>query len=223
MGGGRGRKSDETPSEMSAARIAALPAPVCPNKCCYHVPVSHVSSNGSYALDTCKNAHMVDVKFATHLATLFAGKSVLEMGAGCGCYTHRLALSGVDVTALDGTSNIEELTNGIVRTQDVTVPFLQGSVFDWVLSLEVAEHIPPQLEGNFLDELTSHARSGIVLSWALPGQRGDFHKNGKTNAHAAEQLEKRGWLLDHNATRAMRHHVDLFWFKSTTMLFSKKV
>ena len=206
---------------MSAARIAALPAPICPQKCCSHTPVSHVSVNGSYALDTCKNSHILDVKFASHLATLFAGKSVLEMGAGCGCYTHRLALSGIDVTAVDGTSNIEELTHGIVTNQDVTVPFLIGSVFDWVLSLEVAEHIPVQLEGIFLDALTSHARSGIVLSWALPKQRGDFHKNGRTNEHAAEQLEKRGWRLDHNATRAMRHSVELFWFKSTAMLFTR--
>lgn len=207
-------------SHMSAARIAALPAPVCPIKCCFHAKVS-ATVNGSYTLETCRNAHMVDAKLSEYLATLFAGKRVLEMGAGCGCYTHRLAVAGIDITALDGTSNIAELTNGIVQEQDVTVPFMPHKIFDWVLSLEVAEHIPQQLESNFLDALTSHARSGIALSWALPGQRGDFHKNGRSNAYATAQLAKRGWRLDHNATRDLRRNVSLFWFRSTTMLFTR--
>ena len=198
-------------------------APICLTRCCNHAKVSQVSVNGSYTLDTCKNAHLIDVKFANHLAMLFLGKRVLELGAGCGCYTHRLINSGADVTAFDGTANIAELTQGLVNPQDVTVPFLPGEQFDYVLSLEVAEHIPPHLEGAFLDALTSHAREGIVLSWAVPGQRGDFHVNCRSNEHVAKQLSRRGWELNANATAVLRKKVGMFWFSNTAMIFARGV
>ena len=36
--------------------------------------------------------------------------------------------------------------------------------------LQVGEHIPPHLEAAFLGNLIRHARRGLVLSWAVPGQ-----------------------------------------------------
>ncbi len=38
--------------------------------------------------------------------------------------------------------------------------------YDWIISLEVAEHIPAQFESIYIDNLVKHAKEGIILSWA---------------------------------------------------------
>jgi len=66
-------------------------------------------------------------------------------------------------------------------------------LFDWVVAMEVAEHIPRRFESMFLDTLDNHARSGIVISWALgggpenekylkAGKEEKYHVNGHSNA-----------------------------------------
>ena len=48
---------------------------------------------------------------------------------------------------------------------------------DWVLSLEVGEHVPPAHEMMYLRNLHAHACQGLVLSWAYLGKYGVGHVN----------------------------------------------
>jgi hypothetical protein len=48
-----------------------------------------------------------------------------------------------------------------------------------IISLEVAEHIPEKYEAVYLDNIFRHAKEGIILSWAVPGQGGLSHINNK--------------------------------------------
>lgn len=73
-----------------------------------------------------------------------------------------------------------------VLRQDLTQSFLPHEIFDVVLSLEVAEHIPRALEAAFVDGVASHARERIILSWAVPTP---------SCSHSALQLA----LLPHSA------------------------
>ena len=52
---------------------------------------------------------------------------------------------------------------------DLTLPQYGLPLYDWVISLEVAEHIPAESEAIYLDNIVRHAREGVVLSWAVPG------------------------------------------------------
>ena len=199
------------------------------------------SESGSWLLN---EAYMYrfDRELARYYSQLFNGSSVLELGAGKGCYTRSLLTSSRALqhmrsreitlqhmgpsclTAYDGAANIEELTRGLVHHADLTstVSQLPESAYDWVLSSEVGEHIPAQYEERFLQAIASHARRGVVLSWALPGQPGVGHVNPLTNAQVAARMAWLGLCVDRSESARLRQQVNHSNTFAHTMLVYKR-
>ena len=128
---------------------------------------------GPFSLTSCTGMYVMDWGLAAAIAQLWIFKegthdlNILELGAGCGCYTEYYQWLGFRMRAYDGVPNIENLTDGLVATADLSKP--QGfPEADWVLSLEVAEHLRPEETETFLNNLVRPAKHGIVLSWASP-------------------------------------------------------
>jgi hypothetical protein len=61
----------------------------------------------------------------------------------------------------------ESFTEGYVKWIDVTDPLFDtiAKKFDWVMSLECGEHIPPEATEAFIDLLDRHNTKGVILSW----------------------------------------------------------
>ncbi|KAF8070957.1 hypothetical protein HT031_001038 [Scenedesmus sp. PABB004] len=116
---------------------------------------------------------------------------------------------------------IEEATHGFVQFADLTVPLFLGRTFDWVMSLEVGEHIPHELESVFLDNIARHASVGVLLTWAVPGQGGHAHVNNHPNEYVVEQMTRRSFELDPAATSRLRGVATLGWFKGSFMVFRR--
>ena len=76
-------------------------------------------------------------------------------------------LKGYD--AYDGAPFSEKTSEGRVQYLDLTLPQYGLPLYDWVMSLEVAEHIPKEYESIYLDNIVRHAKEGVILSWAKPG------------------------------------------------------
>lgn len=148
------------------------------------------------------------------------GASILDLGAGVGHYEAPYRACGLSWRGFDGSANIEEATDGRVAWADLSVPIDVGPA-DWVQSLEVGEHLPAQFTDIFVDNLCRHARKGIVLSWAVPGQGGRHHVNNRDNAFVVTALAKRGFALDSARTRTMRSSATLSWMKRTSMIFTR--
>ncbi|GAB6022251.1 hypothetical protein CHUAL_006383 [Chamberlinius hualienensis] len=123
----------------------------------------------------------------------------------------------------DGAGNVEEMTNGLVNYMDLTDEHDLPIKFDWVISLEVGEHIPPIHENTFVDNLVRHACKGIVLSWAVEGQGGHFHVNTHNNSYVRELLKLRGFHSNLEVEGSLRSHVILDYFKNTIMVFEREV
>ena len=130
----------------------------------------------------------VDKPLAEYLRDhVFKDKTVIDLGAGLGHYgkifmeEHSPVISWV---GFDGAMNVQNATDGLVRYMDLTQPHaaderpcIKG---DWVLSLEVAEHIPPQFTDSYIRNIRCSCRIGAVVSWALPSQTGGLgHVNTK--------------------------------------------
>ena len=98
--------------------------------------------------DFAARADFLDRGLAAALANLFAGVSVVELGAGKGCYAAYLRRappprhgeSRIGVRAFDGAPNVVNLTGGLVTRADLTSPLVRMPPSEWVLCLETAEH-----------------------------------------------------------------------------------
>lgn len=119
----------------------------------------------------------------------------------------------------DGAANIARLSRGRIGRLNLARRVDVGARFDWVLSLEVGEHIPRAFEGVFMDNLVKHACTGIVLSWAVPGQDGHHHVNTRENEYIKASMAERGLVADEEAERKLRGTASLPWFKNTLMVF----
>ncbi|XP_071536165.1 uncharacterized protein [Panulirus ornatus] len=120
----------------------------------------------------------------------------------------------------DGASNIDELSGGKIQVVDLSVPVDLGRRFDWVMSLEVGEHIPPAGEEAFLDDVVGHACKGVVLSWAVPGQNGHHHVNCRSNDYIKAKMALRGLKPQAEEERKLRDKVEISHFKNTIMVFT---
>lgn len=170
--------------------------------------------------------HYLDVSLANGLLDLFQqaqARTVIDFGAGLGQYDTGWRAKGLVVHAYDGAEGIEEFTNGSVTWLDLSEPvFDEVPHADWVVSLEVGEHIEAQYEQTFIDNVCSHALKGVILSWAVPGQGGHHHVNMRTNEYVAQQLRLRGFEYVPADTDRLRSMVTTStWFQTTLMVFRK--
>ena len=119
----------------------------------------------------------------------------------------------------DGAPFIEEATNGSVRFLDLILPQFWLPKYDWVMCLEVVEHIPGQHESTVLDNIVRPATEGVVLSWATPGQGGYLHVNEKSANYSQAEMRKRGLHLDHEATSKLRQAAGWYWLHNNVAVY----
>lgn len=174
---------------------------------------------------TCPMHHVpADAGLAPFLQTFFGTASVLDIGAGVGQYEaywrqHNAKLSSL---ALDGAINVPEYTHGFVQWVDFTSPiFLNGSPFDWVMALEIGEHIPAQYEEQFFENLHNNNICGIVLSWGVVGQHGHSHVNLKSNEDVVGIMKKLGYSYDIEIAQRGRKAARNSWFRDSFMVFHR--
>ncbi|CAG5129025.1 unnamed protein product [Candidula unifasciata] len=168
--------------------------------------------------------HVWDKGLSTALSKFSKGKTVGSFGDGPGKYkSHIDSLAEVvSYTAYDGAPHVENVTRGLVKFLDLTAPQYGIPAFDWVISLEVGEHIPAKYEDIYLDNLVRHAKEGIILSWATPGQEGLSHVNNKPLVDVVAQLNKRGFHINLQAGEPLRQASSFYWLKNNINVYYRK-
>ena len=115
-------------------------------------------------------------------------EKIADYGARTGGYAKYFAEKGLSVRCFDGNPAVQEISGGACEELDLSQKF-KMEVFDWVMSLEVGEHIPAKFEEVFLDNLDRHNKHGIILSWAVEGQAGRDHVNTHNNDYIKEKMK----------------------------------
>lgn len=150
------------------------------------------------------------------------GQRLYDIGCGTGTYLRILGDHGfTNLVGYEGDPPAYPEV-GWIRKHDLTTPLTvtPGNV----VCLEVAEHIPPQFEDTFLENLADACEDGanLILSWAVRGQGGDGHVNCRDNHEVMEIMGERGFKLLAEETSAARGVItELPWFRDTLFVFRK--
>ena len=104
---------------------------------------------------------------------------------------------------------------------DLTLGQYWLPVYDWVMCLEVLEHVPKEYESTVLDNLARAAGTGIVLSWAIPGQGGHHHVNCQPPEHVRDVMKQRMFFIDEIWSQKLKNSSRLSWLKKNVMVFKK--
>ena len=119
---------------------------------------SHVLPRGHYPADGIGSGVLAAL-LLNEIPTLALDRpqSINDFGAGVGQYGHALRAINKSIIwrGYDGAGNVEEYTDGFVRFFDLTMP-LSLPKADWILSLDVGEHLPPKWEFMYLRNLHAH-------------------------------------------------------------------
>lgn len=168
--------------------------------------------------------HIFDEKLCNSIISFLKeekAQNLVDFGCGHGLYTKAINSYGITTDGYDGNPNTEKISDGFGKVLDLSEKVNLQKKFDFVMSLEVGEHIPAIYEENFIYNLDQHNKNGIILSWAIRGQGGDGHFNEKDNEEVIEIFKKLNYNYDIVASSKLRQGATLYWFKNTIMVFRR--
>ena len=138
--------------------------------------------------------------------------SLIDFGAGVGQFGHTLLSERPELRhryrGYDGAGGIETYTKGFLKYVDLTQELALPRA-DWVLSLEVGEHITARKEKAFVHNLHAHNCKGVLLSWAKIGTFGHGHVNLHSPAYVRRLFEGLGYRSSSRISMVMRKGVNL--------------
>lgn len=185
----------------------------------------NIKENGIWEGLEIAHHHHHDSGLAISLTEFFKNeniKSVADFGCGMGTYVKTLQENNINASGFDGNPNTPQLTNNLCSVLDLSLPIQFNEIFDWVMSLEVGEHLPPKFEDIYMNNLHNNNKYGIILSWALKGQGGDGHVNEQNNDYIKTKMCNLGYVNDIDSENKIRNASRIWWFKNTVMVFRKK-
>ena len=122
--------------------------------------------------------------------------SAIDLGAGAGYYAITLAEAGVDTWAVDMSKDVPVFNCDNVHSiqHDLQKALRLERVFDLVLCIEVAEHLPESAADELCATIARHAGKWVVFTAAPPGQGGTGHINCQPSDYWRKKLERYGLL-----------------------------
>jgi cyclopropane fatty-acyl-phospholipid synthase-like methyltransferase len=185
-----------------------------------------IHKNGYWEGLEATSQHVYDQNLSNKLVEFYKSvnaASIVDLGCGLGDYVKHLKNSGLNADGFDGNPNTPELTQNICGVLDLSEPVKFDEPYDWVMSLEVGEHLPKQFEDIFINNLHNNNKSGIILSWAVEGQGGHGHVNTRNNDYIKSKFAALGYLNDVETENKLRESALLSWFKNTIMVFKRSI
>lgn len=176
--------------------------------------------------DRFENEHVYDPKLSNAIVDLAAKLHIsktYDFGCGHGKYVENFRKSGIDAAGYDGNPITSEIPNCYV--QDLTKDFELPPV-DFLMCLEVCEHVPKEFEDKLLHTIDRHVKPGgtLVISWAIVGQGGFGHVNCQNNDYVISKFMSMNYSFDKNTSDYLRTQVSCApWFRNTILVFNNNI
>lgn len=157
---------------------------------------------------------------------LIPARSVVDIGCGEGAWLAAFRRFGVeDVLGLDGDYVNESsllISRECFRAADLSRPFALERTFDLAVSLEVAEHLPPDSAPGFVDSIASLAPV-VLFSAAIPHQGGVHHVNEQWPEYWIRLFDQHNFApVDPIRRRIWQNETVQWWFVQNTLLFVER-
>ena len=152
-------------------------------------------------------------------------RSVVDIGCGDGSWLAVFRKFGVEeILGVDGEyvdRSLLQIPQDCFKALDLTGPFGLGRGFDLAISLEVAEHLPPDCARGFVEGLTRLAPF-VLFSAAIPFQGGEHHVNEQWPDKWAELFKVHDYLpVDFIRKRVWQNDAVEWWYAQNTLLFAR--
>lgn len=152
-------------------------------------------------------------------------QSVVDVGCGDGTWLNVFRQNGIeDFLGIDG-DYVEQASLRIPAEKflpfDLKQPLRLERTFDLVVSLEVAEHLPPECADTFVDSLT---RLGplVLFSAAVQNQGGKQHVNEQWQDYWAERFQQRGYVVIDGIRRRIWNNPNVrWWYAQNILLYAR--
>lgn len=153
-------------------------------------------------------------------------RSVVDVGCGLGSWLSVFKDFGIaDCLGLDGDYvNTDKLEISLEQFQPFALdtPIKLDRTFDLVVSLEVAEHLPPESARTFIASLTDLG-SVVLFSAAIPLQGGTNHVNEQWPSYWAQLFQERDYLAIDCLRKKIwnNEHVEP-WYAQNILVFVRR-
>ncbi len=150
-------------------------------------------------------------------------RSVIDVGCGLGVWLSVLKSMGVpDILGIERPGYDREkilVPQENIALMDLREPLRLSRKFDLTLSLEVAEHLPPDRASSFIDDLTGLSPV-IAFSAAIPLQGGPGHLNEQWPDYWISLFDQSGYeAFDIIRPAIWRNDEVKFWYRQNLLLF----
>ncbi len=160
------------------------------------------------------------------LLELVQPRSVVDVGCGVGGWLAVFQEHGIeDIRGIDGAYVNKDLLfipREAFTEYDLRQPFQPERQYDLVVSLEVAEHLPPASAETFVRTLTGLGPV-VLFSAAVPFQAGVNHLNEQWQDYWAGLFRQQGYLpVDALRKRVWSNENVAFWYAQNMLLYVRE-
>ncbi len=161
-----------------------------------------------------------------YLCNLLPIQSVVDLGCGLGPWLAAFRENGVtDIAGYDGDYVPREflrIPQEYFHPADLARPMAFDRRYDLAISLEVAEHLPPEAAAGFVEKLTNLA-DVVLFSGSIPYQGGTGHFNENYPEYWAILFASRGYeVVDVLRDVFWTNGTVCPWYRQNMLLFLKK-
>jgi 2-polyprenyl-3-methyl-5-hydroxy-6-metoxy-1,4-benzoquinol methylase len=166
--------------------------------------------------------------FAERLATWIKEninpKNAIDIGCGPGIYVNEMIKNNIDAVGYDIDERIQNkeylIQKSLFEIEETT---------EFVLCLEVAEHIDGEMNDQIVEKVFDLIEPGGTLIWsaAHPGQGGVEHINCQTKEYWIEKFENIGLTRDLELEENLMSYIcsgyHMGWFRMNGVVFKKLI